>query len=423
MSREKSEISTLAAVALVTSLFLFWGIANNMNDTLLAAFKRIMSISDLQTSLVQMSFYGSYFCFAIPAALFIRRFSYKSGIMLGLALYAVGTLLFFPAGNAASYTFFLIAIYVMAGGCAILETIANPYILAMGDAETATRRLNIAQAFNPLGAIIGILLSREFILNELNAADADERVNMSAQALTAVQQSEFNAVSHTYALIGCVLIVLFVVFAFVKMPVIRDVESSNESVSAICRRVMRNRRYCGGVIAQFFYVGAQTCVWSFTIRLTMANSAMLEADASNVFLYSIIAFTVFRFIFTALMKKYSPAKLLAIAAVAAVACVVTVIFSTGTVAIVALVLTSACMSLMFPTIYGIALGEFNVSDAKFAASGLIMAIVGGALITPLQGWVSDVTGNISVSFVVPAICFVIVLIYTLSIIYVSRAQK
>lgn len=398
---------------LVSLLFLVWGLANNMNDTLLAAFKRIMSMSDVQTSLVQFSFYGAYFCFALPAALFIRRYSYKSGILLGLAMYAAGTMLFYPAGQAASYAFYLFAIYIMAAGCAVLETTANPYILSMGPQESATRRLNIAQTFNPVGAICGILISRHFILGELNAADAAERSGMDADALRAVQMHELDAVSGTYMLIGFGLLVLLVVIALVRMPGDRD-RSASSGVAECFRRLWGIRRYRYGVVAQFFYVGVQTCVWSFNIRLAMHELGLAEKSASTVFLLSILGFTFFRFVFTWLMKYIAPVRLLAAASASALALTLVVMGASGMAAIVALVLISAAMSLMFPTIYGIALDGIAPEDAKIAASGLIMAILGGALLTPLQAWVSDAAG-ISVSFAVSALCFVVILLYSLGI--------
>lgn len=396
------------AFILVSLLFLLWGMANNMNDTLLAAFRRIMSMSDLQTSLVQFAFYGAYFCFALPAAIFISRHSYKAGILLGLSLYAAGTMLFYPAGQAASYGSFLFAIYVMAGGCAVLETTANPYILSMGSPETATRRLNIAQTFNPVGAICGILLSRHFILSELNAADAAERAGMDSQALAAIQQHELNAVSGTYMLIGAVLLALLAVIAAVRMP--KDRDSGKFDIRRTFGRLWHNKRWRYGVVAQFFYVGVQTGVWSFTIRLAMDRLGMAEKDASLIFLYSIVAFTLFRFLFTWLMGYVRPVKLLRVAAVAAIGCTLGVIYGTGWASVWALVGISACMSLMFPTIYGIALEGVTGDDAKLAASGLIMAILGGALITPLQAMVSDAAG-IGTSFWVPVVCFVCVLAY------------
>ncbi len=405
---------------LVSLLFLLWGVANNMNDTLLAAFKRIMSMSDLQTSLVQFSFYGAYFCFALPAAMFIRRYSYKSGILLGLALYAAGTMLFFSAGEAASYGFYLVAIYIMAGGCAILETTANPYILSMGDQSTATRRLNIAQTLNPIGAICGILLSRHFILSELHGADAVARSRMGEEALAAVQRHELTSISGTYMLIGCILLTLLVVIACVRMPSDRD-RSDGAGIIPVFKELLQNRRWRYGVVAQFFYVGVQTGVWSFTIRLAMDRLGIMERDASMIFLYSIVAFTLFRFLFTWLMGFVRPVLLLAAASVAAVACTVAVITSQGWCSVVALVGISACMSLMFPTIYGIALNGINGENAKLAASGLIMAILGGAIITPLQAMVSDRFG-IGVSFWVPVVCFLVVFAYSAGIIRKENAK-
>lgn len=409
----------LLPFALVSLLFLLWGVANNMNDTLLAAFRRIMSMSDLQTSLVQFAFYGAYFCVALPAALFIGRHGYKSGILLGLALYATGTMLFYPAGQAASYIFYLGAIYIMAAGCAVLETTANPLILTMGSPETATRRLNIAQTLNPVGAVCGILLSRHFILSELHSADAVERAHMGSQALANVQHHELEAVSGTYMAIGVVLLVLLAVIAAVRIPADRD--SAPTGIVATFRRLWGNHRWRYGVVAQFFYVGVQTGVWSFTIRLAMDRLGVAEAEASTVFLWSIIAFTVSRFLFTWLMGYVRPVVLLAIAAVAAIGCTLGVIFGHGEASVYALVAISACMSLMFPTIYGIALDGIDPDSVKLAASGLIMAILGGALLTPLQAWISDICG-IGNSFWVPVCCFIVVLGYSCGVIRADRCR-
>lgn len=402
-----------AAFAIVSSLFLLWGMANNMNDTLLAAFRRIMSMSDLQTSLVQSAFYGAYFCVALPASIFISRHTYKSGIILGLALYASGTMLFYPAGQCASYGFFLFAIYIMAAGCAVLETTANPCVLSMGPAATATRRLNIAQSLNPVGAVAGILISRHFILSELHDADAATRAAMDSAELEAMQSHELSAISGVYILIGAVLLVLLAGILFVRMPDGSDSHSSN--LKSTFGALFRNRRWRYGVVAQFFYVGVQTGVWSFTIRLAMDRLGVKEADASTVFLWSIIAFTLFRFLFTWLMGYIKPVRLLAVAAIAAIMCTAGVIFTNGETSIVFLVAVSACMSLMFPTIYGIALEGVAPERMKLAAAGLIMAILGGAVITPVQAWVSDRFG-IGISFIVPVICFAVVLSYTLSVI-------
>lgn len=399
------------AFALIASLFFLWGMANNMNDTLLAAFKRIMSMSDLQSSLVQFAFYGAYFCFALPAAIFISKYSYKSGIILGLSLYACGTFLFYPAGNMSSYPFFLFAIYVMAAGCAILETTANPYILSLGASENATRRLNIAQTLNPLGAIAGIFISRHFILSELNTASATERSSMSQVVLDTMMHQELNSVSETYVYIGFALIVILLIILCVRMPAGRD-NTHKMMLGKVFSQLWRNPMWRYGVIAQFFYVGVQTGVWSFTIRLAMQELGLMENAASLIFLYSIIAFTLFRFIFTWIMKYIRPERLLIFASVAAIACTIGVILTNGLTSVVFLILISAWMSLMFPTIYGVALEGLEGEEAKLGASGLIMAILGGALITPLQAWISDLSG-VSNSFIVPLACFAIVLTYAI----------
>ena len=387
--------------ALVTSMFLLWGRANNMTDTLLAAFKRIMSMSDTQTSLIQFAFYGSYFCFALPAALFIRRRSFKSGIILGLLLYAAGAMLFLPAARVASYGFYLVAIYVMAGGCSVLETTANPYVMSMGDPRTATRRLNIAQSFNPVGSILGILMSKYFILDDIS----------------------LYSISGTYAALGLVLLGILVVMLFARMPSGKD-DDRSDSVGASFRRLLSNRLYRRGVVAQFFYVGAQIGVWSFTIRLVMQETGRLEAAASSIYLISIIGHCLSRFIYTGLMRWFSPARLLTFGGVMSALLSLTVVLSAGTgwLCITSLVLISSFMSLMFPTIYGIALGGImrgdHPGDSKIGASGLIMSILGGALLTPLQGMVSDHT-NIYTSYAVPAFCFVVVTAYA---VYAHRCK-
>lgn len=381
---------------LVTSLFLLWGLANNMTDTLLAAFKRIMDMSDTQTSLIQFAFYGSYFCFALPAALFIRKKSFKSGIILGLLLYACGAILFYPAAKAASYAFYLVAIYIMAGGCSVLETTANPYILNMGSPETATRRLNIAQSFNPIGSIMGILMSKFFILDNIS----------------------LYSVSATYATLGCVLLVILVMMLCAKMPMGKDIDG-HDILRVTFNRLFTNKLYRNGVVAQFFYVGAQIGVWSFTIRIVMQELGVLESEASTIYLVTIIGFCLSRFVYTWLMKLISPARLLVAGGglSALMALIVVVSPGTGWFMVTALILISVFMSLMFPTIYGIALSSIaegqHPEDSKIGASGLIMAILGGAILTPVQGMISDAT-NIYISYIVPVVCFVVVTIFAIS---------
>ena len=405
--------SNLIPFILVTSLFFMWGLANNMTDTLLAAFKKIMSMSDFQTSLIQIAFYGSYFCFALPAALFIKKKSYKAGILLGLLLYAVGCFMFFPAGKMASYGFYLFSIYVLAGGCSILETAANPYILSMGSEETATRRLNIAQAFNPIGSISGILLSQFFILSELNSATATERSLMTAAQLQGIQTGELNNVTSTYLFLGIILAILLVFVFFIKMPKVVDSQKdfSQDNLKNTFSRLLENKRYYLGVVAQFFYVGAQIGVWSFTIRYAMVHLNLDEKSAATVYLISMIGFTTARFVFAGLMKFIKPSMLLTISAVAATVSSAVVVLAGGMIGVIALVCVSVFMSLMFPTIYGMAMHKMDDNDKKMGGSGLIMAILGGAAITAAQGFVSDVTKSINISYIIPMACFVVVAAY------------
>lgn len=380
-------------------MFLLWGLANNMTDTLLAAFKRIMSMSDTQTSFIQFAFYGSYFCFALPAALFIRKKSFKAGIILGLSLYSLGAILFMPAAYAASYGFYLVAIYIMAGGCSVLETSANPYILSMGSPETATRRLNIAQSFNPVGSIVGIMMSKYFILDDIS----------------------LYSIIGTYAVLGVILLGILVVMLFAKMPTGRD-NGQQDGVCESFSRLLANRIYRRGVIAQFFYVGAQIGVWSFTIRLVMQEMGWTESEASTIYLISIIGHCLSRFVYTWLMKWIAPARLLMIGGLLSTLMALCVAFGrgTGNFLLIALILVSIFMSLMFPTIYGLALGDIakgeHPNDSKIGASGLIMAILGGAILTPIQGFISDNIGVYS-SYLLPTFCFMVVTAYA---VYATR---
>lgn len=421
---------------LLTSCFAGWGLANNMTDTLLAFFKRMMSMSDFQTSWIQMAFYGAYFCLAIPAALIVQRFSYKVGVLFGLGTFTLGGLLFYPssllfagASDMMRYTYFLISLYILAGGCSILETAANPYILAMGPAETATRRLNLAQSFNPLGSIIGVLLSTFFILSRLSPLDAEDRAIMEAidpKSLETLQISELQGAMGTYVGVSLVLVVIWFAILFCRMPVCsaapieKGIARNLWSFISIpfdafhfnkgsffdqMRQVLSHRNYLWGVIAQFFYVGAQICVWSYTIRYVMQELNVLEAHASWYYTVTLVVFIGMRFVCTGLMKYISPNILLAFMSGMAVICCLGVMFGKGMMGVISLISISGCMSLMFPTIYGIAsegLGE----KVKIGGCGLIMAIVGGAIITVIQGRISDSIG-IGLSYIVPAICFIV----------------
>ncbi|MFH5832199.1 L-fucose:H+ symporter permease [Halalkalibaculum sp. DA3122] len=399
----------LVPFILITSLFFMWGLANNLTDTLLAAFKRIMSMSDFQTSWIQMAFYGSYFCLALPAAVFIKRFTYKSGVLLGLGMYVAGALLFYPSSIAMDYGFFLGSLFILAGGLSILETACNPYIIAMGDRKTGTRRLNLAQSFNPIGSISGVVISKFYILSNLDVASAEERAAMSAEKLQQIQQAELDAVMGPYVTLGLILLGIWLVIAFTKMPK-ASTESTTIDLWPTLKRLVKRKQYVLGVLAQFFYVGAQICVWSFTIRYVMEELSLVESAASNYYIAALVVFTIFRFINTYLMKFIKPVNLLIGSALLAVLSTFLVIVGSGYLGVIALVAISGFMSLMFPTIFGLA-SEGLGQDTKIGSSGLIMAIGGGAALPPLQGLLSDATGSINISYWIPLICFFIIALY------------
>ncbi|MCB0685374.1 MAG: L-fucose:H+ symporter permease [Saprospiraceae bacterium] len=393
---------------LVTSLFLMWGIANNMTDTLLAAFKKIMSKSDAETSWIQFVFYGAYFCLALPAAVITKKYSYKTGILVGLGLFVSGCLLFLPASRTMAYGHFLTALFILAGGLSLLETAANPYVVAMGPPETGTQRLNLAQSFNPVGSILGVELSRQFILSKLNQASAEERASMTADQLKQIQSDELAAVMGPYVGVAVVLLIIWILIAVTKMPKASD--SGSLDFGNTFRRLIKRRNYVWGVVAQFFYVGAQICVWSFTIRYVMQELNLNEADAAWYYRLSLIFFLISRFICTFLMRFIDPKNLLALLAILAIACTATVMFGGGNIGVYALLGISACMSLMFPTIYGLGVEGLG-ADTKIGGSGLIMAILGGALLPQLMGYISDATSSINMAYIIPLICFVVVAYY------------
>lgn len=395
---------------LVTSLFFMWGLANNMTDTLLAAFKKIMSMSDFQTSWIQVAFYGSYFCLALPAAIFIKKYTYKSGILLGLGLFILGSLIFYPASQSMLYAHFLIALFILAGGLSILETASNPYIVAMGTEETGVRRLNFAQSFNPIGSITGVVLSKFFILSHLNTAGAEERALMSPEQLQQMQSEELSAVMGPYVGVAFLLIILWITIASVKMPKASDAGPEINFIPTV-KRLFSNKNYVWGVVAQFFYVGAQIGVWSFTIRYVMQELNLNEEESSTYYMAALILFTLSRFICTALMKIIRPKNLLTVLSSLAIILTLIVITSGGYVGVTALVGISGCMSLMFPTIYGLGIRGLG-KDTKIGGSGLIMAILGGALLTAVQGQVSDATSSINFAYIVPLICFIVIVFYS-----------
>ncbi|MDR0711539.1 MAG: L-fucose:H+ symporter permease [Prevotellaceae bacterium] len=404
---------------LVTSLFALWGFANDITNPMVAAFKNILLISNFESSLVQFAFYGGYCLVAIPAAIFIKKFSYKKGILVGLALYSAGCFLFIPAGNAMAFWAFLIAYFVMTCGLAFLETTSNPYILSMGPEETATRRLNFAQAFNPIGSLTGMLVAKELILSRLNKATEADRIalgKLNPGDLAAMQQSDLDIVSGPYLMLGAVVLVFLIIFAVSKLPaaVAKADATLQSSTIAITKRLLKNKLYIRAVIAQVFYVGVQIMVWTFIIQYAEKELGMSKATAQGYNMVAMAMFVSSRFICTFLLKYFKPSVLLTCLAIGGATCTTGAIFIQGMVGLYCLVAISACMSLMFPTIYGIALKGLG-DDAKLASAGLILAIGGGCLMPPLQGllidkavWFGDTFSSVRASFVLPLICFIVI---------------
>ena len=408
----------LLPFVLVTLLFPLWGFANDITNPMVKAFSRILQMNNFQGSLVQFAFYGGYFAMAFPAALFIKRYSYKAGILVGLGLYATGALLFIPGSMMMVFWPFLVAYFILTCGLSFLETSANPYILSMGSEETATRRLNLAQSFNPMGSLLGMFVAQQFILARLNPASAVERAAMPAEQLAALTAQDLAVIRTPYLGIALVLVVVFVAIAVTRMPAYGE-EDRSLDVRPTLRRLARNSRYVEGVVAQFFYVGAQIMCWTFIIHYGTMELGLSEVQAQGYNMVAMVIFVSSRFICTFLLKYVSPGGLLLRLALAGGGLTLGAIFIPGMVGLYCLVGVSACMSLMFPTIYGIALKGVG-EDAKLGAAGLIMAILGGSVMPPLQGAIIDLQtvslGGVSfpavrASFLLVVICFAVIAHY------------
>lgn len=430
---------------LVATLFPLWGFANDVTNPLVKAFKDIFLISNAQSSLVQFAFYLGYGVMAIPAAIFIRRYSYKSGILLGLFLYAVGALLFIPASVYMEFSFFLAALWILTCGLALLETTANPYILSMGHEDTSTQRLNLAQAFNPIGSLTGMFIASSFILSQLEVekfrakeklahpeyanllpSEVDGKLTQalhdfsvaSPEAHQAMQAADLVTVRGPYVAIAVIVALLFVVFLFSKLPrtISHDHPLTIKELKATFGRLFANKCYLEGVLAQAFYVGAQIMCWTFVIHYGITSVGLSASEAQSYNMIAMGLFLVSRFVCTFLLAYIRPGQLLMLLAAGGLALTLGAIFVGGMTGLYCLIGVSACMSLMFPTIYGIALKGMG-DDASLASAGLVMAIVGGALMPPMQGALIDgselISGipSVQTSFVLPLICFVAICFY------------
>ena len=423
--RRTVEPRFLLPFILITSCFALWGFANDITNPMVKSFSKIFRMSVTQGSLVQVAFYGGYFCMALPAALFIKRFSYKKGILMGLGLYAVGALMFLPAAKTGNYWPFLLAYFILTCGLSFLETSANPFILSMGAPDTATRRLNLAQSFNPIGSLCGMWVAMNYIQARMNPLSTDERAFLNDTEFEALKAADLSVLVKPYAAIGIVLVAVFVLVLLMRMPVAdRADEGVSRAFGPSVRRLFANKAYRGGVVAQFFYVGAQITCWTFIIqygtKVFMAEGMAEQAAeilSQRLNIIAMVLFCVSRFLCTWLMKWFRPAKILACFATAAMFLTLVVVFAGGRVGVYSLVAVSACMSLMFPTIYGLALKDVG-PDAEIGSAGLIMAILGGSLLPPVQALIID-AGWIGGSFVVPLVCFAVVLLFALRCLSVS----
>jgi FHS family L-fucose permease-like MFS transporter len=399
---------------LVVTCFAAWGSAANLTDVLVGVFRHIFDMSNFQSSLVQFAYYGAYFSLAIPAALINKRYGYKTGVLTGLGLATLGGLLFIPASWLLDYLPFLIALFVLAAGLSILETSANPFVIAMGPEESATQRLNLAQAFNPVGANVGVLLGAVLILP--NITSEEEKATMTAAQLEQAQETDLSLVLGPYTGIALALLVIWLFIAFKKIDVPDEhtefgLHEREERQGGALGRLWHNPHYRYGVLAQFLNVGAQVCAWSFTIQYAMDVLGVPKSRAGWYLQASLIVFLIARFVMTWLLGIFRPTKLLfAMGALGAVLALVAV-FSQNMLGLIAVVGISLSLSLMFPTIYGVALQGLG-KDTKFGAAGLVMAILGGALLPMVHAKVMDAVGTAE-GFIVPAVCLAGVALYAL----------
>ena len=430
MKQKLVEKKYLATFVIVTTLFALWGFANDITNPMVAAFQTVMELSAAKASMIQFAFYGGYATMAIPAALFIRRYSYKSGILLGLGLYATGAFLFIPAAEYQNFTFFCFSLYILTFGLAFLETTANPFILSLGSKETSTRRLNLAQAFNPVGSLSGMAVASLIVLPALwsdRRNEAGEIIfgTLSESEKAGIRLHDLAVIRDPYVALGIVVLIVFLIVALKKMPAIAGTGEQGASAPAShsLRRLWHNRHYREGVLAQMFYVAAQIMVWTFIIQYA-DRLGINKATAQNYNIFAMSLALCGRFVATGLMRRVNPRRLLMIFGIGASLCTLGTILIDGIAGLYCLVAISAFMSLMFPTIYGIALEDVDAQDTALGAAFLVMAIVGGALMPPLQGAVIDL-GTIlnhpavNVSFALPLICFLVVTRYG----YISLKTK
>lgn len=424
----KNGVNFLIPFIMITTCFAMWGFANDVTNPMVSSFAKIFQISKFQSSFVQVAFYLGYFCMAFPAALFIQKYSFKAGVLMGLSLYAVGALAFIPAKSTGVFYCFLLAYFIMTCGLSFLETSCNPYVYCMGSEDTATLRLNFAQAFNPIGAITGTFVALTYVQAQLDPTESEIRHQLMTSdpaKFAAIQNHDLDILIQPYIYIGIVVLILLVLIRLTKMPKTAD-EGSQKGLWQAIKEIVAIRNYREGVIAQFFYIGAQTVCWAYIMyygehvfhELEGFSEAVAAQKSAIYYLSALALFAIGRFVCTYFMRFVSPGKMLTLLGSAAIVALLGVIFIDGRTGLYCLVAVSGCMSLMFPTIYGIALTGLG-DNVKFGGAGLIMSILGGSVIPPIQAAVMDINGNIggisttNISFFIPVICFLVVVAYGL----------
>ena len=401
---------TLIPYILVTALFYLWAIPNNLNDILIPQFMKSFELNRLQAGLVQSAFYLGYFLLAMPAAMIMDKYNYKTGLIIGLLLFATGCYLFWPAALMGSYLFFLMALFVIASGLAFLETGSNSFISVLGDPATSAQRLNLSQAFNPLGSMSGILIGTIFIFSGTEHNSVEIKAMKLAGTYNPYLQSEIIRVIYPYLIIGSIILLMAFLMWRIKFPVEKTANVTGENRGKISA-LFTYPHFLKGVVAQFFYVGAQVGTWSFLIQYVKDYLHKPEKEAGMYLFISVLAFGVGRFIATALMRKYEPGKLMGLFTSINILMVITAILLPGFIGAWALVLSSFFMSLMFPTIFALGIKGLG-PNTKLGGSMIIMAIIGGAIWTPLMGLISDKTGSLALAMIVPLISYIYIAYYS-----------
>jgi FHS family L-fucose permease-like MFS transporter len=410
ISRLKSNLiapETRVSFILVTALFLFWGIPNNLNDILIKQFMKSFELSRLQAGLIQSAFYLGYFLLAIPAAMIMRKYNYKTGLLIGTILYSTGTFLFWPAAHSGQYIYFLAALFVIASGLSFLETGANPFIAGLGNPESSERRLNFSQAFNPFGAILGVLIGTIFIFSGIEHDQAKVELMKQTGEYSAYLESETMRVVRPYMVLGVVIFLWAILIMRTKFPNISSEESKTEN-KGNPRELLKHRHFLTGVLAQFCYVGAQVGTWSYFIQYSQDYTGIAEKTAGYFLTGTLVAFLIGRFSATVIMKYIKPGKLMGIYAIMNILLITVAVTYPGWIGVWSIFLSSFFMSLMFPTIFALGIKGLG-ENTKIAGSVIVMSIIGGGVFTPLMGLIA--VKSMAIAMLVPLGCYCFITLY------------